>query len=163
TSMAADGPNWVTIASATPVPAAHPSLPPAAQPEVKVESKPEVRAQVQPPVRPAARPHRTVPVRRPVRPAPVRHSVQPAARIVRRAPGGGHWTVQLGVFAVHADALRLARRVRAKGFGVRLAPLRFRGRLLWRVSAQAEPTRAAALQLARRLARAGLRGDLLRQ
>jgi hypothetical protein len=59
--------------------------------------------------------------------------------------------------------LRLAGRVRAKGFGVRLAPLRIRGRLLWRVTAQAEPTRAAALQLARRLGRAGLRGDLLRQ
>jgi cell division septation protein DedD len=150
-------------AAPTPVPAAHPAPPP----EIRSEAKPKVQAhaqpQVQPSVRPRVTPRRTAPVHRPVRSVPLRHPRHPAARTARRAPTGGHWTVQLGVFAVHADALRLAGRVRAKGFGVHLTPLRIRGRLLWRVTAQTEPTRAAALQLARRLGRAGLRGDLLRQ
>ena len=150
-------------AAPAPVPAAPPARPPASKPEAQPEAKAEVKPQVQPSVRLAAAPHRTAPVRRPVRRAPVRHPARPVARTARRTAAGGHWTVQLGVFAVHADALRLAGRVRAKGFGVRLTPLRIRGRLLWRVTAQAEPTRAAALQLARRLGRAGLRGDLLRQ
>ncbi len=163
----APAPSAQTPAAPLPVPAAKP----APTPEVETEAKPQIPPQapsqvphsVTPPTRPAATVHRAAPVRRPVRAAPQRRPPRPAPPVRRRARSAGHWTVQLGVFAVHADALRLAGRARAKGFGVRLAPLRLRGRLLWRVTGQAEPTRAAALQLARRFERAGLRGDLLHQ
>ena len=151
-------PSARTSAAPAPVPAA----PPVPAPEIRAETAPKVAPRTAPqvappsvhPVPPPAPPHRTAPARRPVRTLP------PVNRLGRVS---GHWTVQLGVFALHGDALRFAGRVRAKGFGVRLSPLRLRGRLLWRVTAQAEPTRAAALQLAGRLGRAGLRGDLLRQ
>ena len=100
---------------------------------------------------------------------PVRHETRalpdrrPARATVRRRPAGARWIVQLGVFAVHADALRLQRRVRSKGFSTELSRLHLGGRVLWRVSAGSEPTRAAALSLARRLHRAGVRSALLRQ
>ncbi|MGC8518016.1 MAG: SPOR domain-containing protein [Steroidobacteraceae bacterium] len=153
--------------AAAPVPAARPvpasEIQTEAKPKVPSEVPPQVQHPATPSARPAAKAHRAAPVHRPVRTAPQRRPTRPAPVVNRRAHTGGHWTVQLGVFAVHADALRLAGRVRAKGFAVRLASLRLRGRLLWRVTGQAEPTRAAALRLARRLERAGVRGDLLRQ
>lgn len=76
---------------------------------------------------------------------------------------GPRWIVQLGVFAIHGDALRLARRVRSHGVGVRVSPMRGRGRRLWRVSTTAVRGRAAGFALARRLRRMGIKGELLRQ
>ena len=71
------------------------------------------------------------------------------------------WVVQLGYFSVHANALRLARRLRVKGFRVSVSPSRVRGRILWRVWSGPVGSRAAAAHLARRLRSAGLRGEVL--
>ncbi|MGC8520426.1 MAG: SPOR domain-containing protein [Steroidobacteraceae bacterium] len=110
---------------------------------------------VQPhPVAPRAQP-RPVPQARPV-------ARQAAAHAAARPPAGPRWAVQLGVFAFHADALRLAQRVRARGIPVGITPLDIRGRRLWRVASGSVRGRSAALALARRLSGFGFKGELLR-
>lgn len=71
------------------------------------------------------------------------------------------WVVQLGTFAQHANALRLAHRLRAKGFHVSIHAEHTRRRELWRVVAGPEATRPAAVRLTRRLRAAGVHGELL--
>ncbi len=94
---------------------------------------------------------------------PVPQARPVARQAAARPPAGPRWAVQLGVFAFHADALRLAQRVRARGIPVRITPLHIRGRLLWRVASGSVRGRPAALALARRLSGLGFKGELLRQ
>jgi cell division septation protein DedD len=91
--------------------------------------------------------------------APAKAQAQPT----HRTASGAHWGIQLGVFAYHADALRLAHRVHARGVPVHITSLTLRGRRLWRVTAGPVKSRAAALKLARRLRSLGLKGNLRRQ
>jgi cell division septation protein DedD len=69
--------------------------------------------------------------------------------------------VQLGVFAEHRNAVRLASLLGHRGFRVSVSPVRVRSRVLWRVSTAPPQARAAALHLAARLRAAGHRGDVL--
>jgi cell division septation protein DedD len=89
----------------------------------------------------------------------------PAHRTVRHAPArassSGRWVVQLGVFAEHRNAVRLASLLGHRGFRVSVSPVRVRSRVLWRVSTAPPQARAAALHLAARLRAAGHRGDVL--
>ena len=103
------------------------------------------------------------PKTQPVTHLPARASAKAQARPAHHPAAGGHWGVQLGVFAYHVDALRLAHRVHARGLPVHVTSLTLRGRRLWRVTAGPVESRAAALKLARRLRSLGLKGNLRRQ
>ncbi len=98
-------------------------------------------------------------------PLPPRQARPAAARSAASERPAAHpsraWVVQLGYFSVHANALRLARRLRQKDVRVRITPSRVRGRVLWRVWAGPLSSRAAAAHLARRLRSIGLRGEVL--
>lgn len=148
------------LGGATPVPAP-PVRTSAASPKPKPKPAPAPAAAPKPrppapaPVRPAARP---VPQTEPR----TRAAVAPASK-VRPSVSAAPWVVQLGVFAFHADALRLSGRVRARGVPVRIMPLHLSGRLLWKVVTGAVRGRAAGLALQRRLDGFGLKGELLRQ
>ena len=129
------------------------TAPPAVTSKVKPEPEPPPQAAAA--IRPKAKP---LPQER----AAARAAVAPARR-TRHATSGAQWAVQLGVFALRGDALRLGQRVRARGIPVRITPLHIRGRLLWRVATGAVSGHAAGLALARRLRGLGLKGELLRQ
>ena len=90
-----------------------------------------------------------------------RASPRAAVRRGPQRPVSGGWVVQLGYFSIHSNALRLAHRLRVKGFRVSVSPSRVRGRLLWRVWSGPVRSRAAAMHLARRLRLVGLRGEVL--
>lgn len=110
---------------------------------------------------PAAPRPRTRPATKPV--PPTAHPAARHTRPMQRAPARSRWVVQLGVFAVHADAMRLRKRVRARGIPVRVTTLRLGGRRLWRVRTGTVRGRSAGLALVRRVRGLGLKGELLRQ
>jgi DedD protein len=74
--------------------------------------------------------------------------------------GSGAWVVQLGSFAQHANAERLARRVKAQGFRVSVSQ-ESSGRRLYRVRVGPAQDRSAATQLATQLQAAGHRGAVV--
>jgi DedD protein len=115
------------------------------------------------PAKPHPAPSRPRPKAKPAKHAPARTPAKAQTRPVHGTASGGHWGVQLGVFAYHADALRLAHRVHARGLPVHITSLTLRGRRLWRVTAGPVASRAAALKLAHRLRSLGLKGNLRRQ
>jgi len=80
---------------------------------------------------------------------------------VREAASSGGWVVQLGSFASHANANRLARSLSRKGFRMSVSPARGGSRTLWRVRAGPAHDRAGAMRLAARLRGLGHRGELL--
>ncbi len=112
---------------------------------------------------PAAQPSSPHPKAKPAQHLTARAPAKAKARLAHRPASGGHWGVQLGVFAYHVDALRLAHRVHVRGLPVHITSLMLRGRRLWRVAAGPVGTRAAALKLSRRLRSLGLKGNLRRQ
>jgi cell division septation protein DedD len=69
--------------------------------------------------------------------------------------------VQLGVFAKHANANRLAQELKEKGFHTLVSESSSRGRTLWRVRAGPFAERAAAEQLSARLRTAGHAGSVV--
>src|SRR5207253_3630775 len=96
-------------------------------------------------------------------------SAPPAKRVTTPATSGpasgeggpGGWVVQLGSFAQHANAERLARQVRARGLRVRV-PQECSGRRLFRVRVGGPgQDRAAATQLAAQLHAAGHSGAIV--
>jgi DedD protein len=104
----------------------------------------------------------------PPRGARARSSLQvaqtPAHRVRRKAAAGASsagWVVQLGSFADHGNAVRLARSLAARGFRMSVSPARAGARVLWRVRAGPAPNRAGALHLATRLRALGHRGEVL--
>ncbi len=119
-----------------------------------------------PTVEPASRP---VPARSPARHTAAGHPAlqvaKPAAhQAVRegRSPASSRgWVVQLGVFADHRNAVRLAGMLQRRGFRIAVAPVRVRSRSLWRVITSPPQSRAAALHVAARWRAAGHRGDVL--
>jgi DedD protein len=74
--------------------------------------------------------------------------------------GSGGWVVQLGSFAQHANAERLARQVKAQGFKVSVSQ-ESSGRRLYRVRVGPTQDRALATQLATQLQAAGHRGAIV--
>jgi cell division septation protein DedD len=68
------------------------------------------------------------------------------------------WVVQLGVFASHENAERLALEVRVKGFKASVSPIMVASRKLYRVRVGPTPDRAAAQELQGRLRAAGRPG-----
>jgi DedD protein len=74
--------------------------------------------------------------------------------------GSGGWVVQLGSFAQHANAERLARQVKAQGFRVSVSQ-ESSGRRLYRVRVGPAQDRSAATQLATQLQAAGHRGAIV--
>jgi cell division septation protein DedD len=99
-------------------------------------------------------------------PAPVRPAatvVPPTPAPARSAPApaqSGAWMVQLGSFASRANAERLARQLRARGFQAGVSQ-GSSGRHLFRVRAGPTQTRAAAESLAAKLRAAGHNGAIV--
>ncbi len=84
-------------------------------------------------------------------------SEKPSASTPAARPESG-WAVQLGSFASHDNALRLARELRRKGFAVIVSESSSKGRRLWRVRVGPESDRPAAVALDARLRSAGYKG-----
>jgi DedD protein len=86
---------------------------------------------------------------------------QPTASPAGSGEGGsGAWVVQLGSFAQHANAERLARQVKSQGFRVSVSQ-ESSGRRLYRVRVGPAQDRAAASGLATQLQAAGHRGAVV--
>lgn len=95
-------------------------------------------------------------------PAPQRSTR--AAAVTERPPAegaAGAWMVQLGVFANHANADRLAQQLREKGFHASVTENGSGSRTLWRVRAGPVADRTAAEQLDARLRAAGHPGSVV--
>ncbi|MGH8209219.1 MAG: SPOR domain-containing protein, partial [Steroidobacteraceae bacterium] len=97
------------------------------------------------------------------RPAPALRSpvAQRADAAGKTASSTGGWMVQLGVFANHANADRLARELKGQGFHALVSQNSGAGRTLWRVRAGPVAERAAAEQLGARLRAAGHAGSIV--
>jgi DedD protein len=88
----------------------------------------------------------------------------PTHQAVREASSAAStrgWVVQLGSFADHGNASRLARSLSAKGFRMSVSRARAGSRVLWRVRAGPARDRAGARRLAARLRALGHRGEIL--
>jgi DedD protein len=88
----------------------------------------------------------------------------PTHQAVREASSAAStrgWVVQLGSFADHGNASRLARSLSAKGFRMSVSRARAGSRVLWRVRAGPAHDRAGARHLAARLRALGHRGEIL--
>ena len=110
--------------------------------------------------RPAAAPQGAPPPE-PSAPPPAKRVTTPATSGPASGEGGpGGWVVQLGSFAQHANAERLARQVRARGFKVSVSQ-DSSGRRLYRVRVGPGQDRAAATQLAAQLHAAGHSGAIV--
>ncbi len=97
----------------------------------------------------------------PSAPAPAKRVTTPATSGPASGEGGpGGWVVQLGSFAQHANAERLARQVRARGFKVSVSQ-ESSGRRLYRVRVGPGQDRTAATQLAAQLHAAGHSGAIV--
>ncbi len=78
-----------------------------------------------------------------------------------KSSGSGEWMVQLGVFANHANAERLAQELKGKGFHTVVSETGGGRRTLWRVRAGPVAERTAAEQLNARLRNAGHPGSVV--
>lgn len=140
----------------------------AAGPEAPVESHPESTPTRQgpPPGEPAATAQS--PASTPAVPQPsegtgrgLQAAKSAAHPTLREATASGGWVVQLGSFASHRNANRLARSLSRKGFHVSVSPAKAGSRTLWRVRAGPAHDHAGAVRLAARLRGLGHRGELL--
>jgi DedD protein len=96
--------------------------------------------------------------------APVPDAVTPASRAKPNAapepaPGGG-WMIQLGSFASRANAERLVRELKTKGYAAFLTDSTSAGRTLYRVRVGPPSDHATAQTLAAKLRAAGHPGSL---
>ncbi len=85
-----------------------------------------------------------------------------ADQTASRSRSRTRWAVQVGVFALRGDALRMQQRVRALGVPSRISRMSLRGRIVWRVIAGPVTGSTAGQGLARRLRVHGIKGELLR-
>jgi DedD protein len=137
-------------AAPPPPAAALPETRPAAPERATPADKASAPAHGAPPPGPSAAPA----ARPPATPA----SAAPAAGSAET--GSGAWVVQLGSFAQHANAERLARAVRVQGFKVSVSQ-ESSGRRLYRVRVGPAQDRAAATALAAQLHAAGHSGAIV--
>ncbi len=137
--------------SAAPEPPVPLEAAPASAPPVEAaprETRPAAAPQGAPPPEPSA-------------PPPAKRVTTPATSGPASGEGGpGGWVVQLGSFAQHTNAERLARQVRARGFKVSVSQ-DSSGRRLYRVRVGPGQDRAAATQLAAQLHAAGHSGAIV--
>jgi DedD protein len=84
-----------------------------------------------------------------------------AAALAEKPSSTGGWMVQLGVFANHANADRLAEELKGQGFQALVSESSGGSRPLWRVRAGPVAERAAAEQLNARLRAAGHAGSIV--
>jgi len=144
-------PRNAAAGSAAPVPPVPLEAAPASAPPVEAaprETRPAAAPQGAPPPEPSA-------------PPPAKRVTTPATSGPASGEGGpGGWVVQLGSFAQHANAERLARQVRARGFKVSVSQ-ESSGRRLYRVRVGPGQDRAAATQLAAQLHAAGHSGAIV--
>ena len=94
------------------------------------------------------------------KPAATRVAAVKAAAQPADSSGSGAWLVQLGSFASHANAERLAQQLRDGGYKVNVSQAS-KGRHLYRVLVGPAHDRAAAAQLAAKLQAAGHRGAIV--
>ena len=94
------------------------------------------------------------------KPAATRVAAVKAAAPPADSSGSGAWLVQLGSFASHANAERLAQQLRDGGYKVNVSQAS-KGRHLYRVLVGPAHDRAAAAQLAAKLQAAGHRGAIV--
>jgi DedD protein len=94
------------------------------------------------------------------KPAATRVAAVKAAAPPADSSGSGAWLVQLGSFASHANAERLAQQLRDGGYKVNVSQAS-NGRHLYRVLVGPAHDRAAAAQLAAKLQAAGHRGAIV--
>ena len=94
------------------------------------------------------------------KPAATRVAAVKAAAQPADSSGAGAWLVQLGSFASHANAERLAQQLRDGGYKVNVSQAS-NGRHLYRVLVGPAHDRAAAAQLAAKLQAAGHRGAIV--
>jgi len=94
------------------------------------------------------------------KPAATRVAAVKAAAAPADSSGSGAWLVQLGSFASHANAERLAQQLRDGGYKVNVSQASS-GRHLYRVLVGPAHDRAAAVQLAAKLQAAGHRGAIV--
>lgn len=150
-----------------PAPVAPPLVPPA------VPTAAAPAAAVSAPARPTAEPPGEPPPANAIAepaapavlaPAPQAKPAAPAASLPPPAaparPTGG-FVVQVGTFGQKANAERLVKDLRAKGFDAFVSELERGGKPLFRVRVGPAGTREAAADLARRLATAGQAGQLV--
>jgi DedD protein len=88
---------------------------------------------------------------------------RPADSAPKPAPANGAaaskgWAVQLGVFASRANADRLAKQVKGKGYAVTVNETSGNGKRLWRVRVGPEAERPAAVALSAKLRAEGHKG-----
>lgn len=76
-------------------------------------------------------------------------------------PAESGWAVQVGSFASRANAERLARNIKAKGFAATVSEFSTKGRRLWRVRVGPEPDHDAAVALRAKLRSAGYSGAVV--
>ena len=123
---------------------------------------PDVAARAQPGATPAAAPQappgvaaqaasRPAPNAPPSRPAPSVDAAPPAAEPAPSPPGGGGFSVQVGAFADAAPAEQLARKLRAQGLPVYVAPAAGSDARKWRVRVGPLADRGDAERIAERL------------
>lgn len=94
-------------------------------------------------------------------PAPARPATQPAPPRTQPAAATGTFVVQLGSFRDRANADRLVRDMKAKGFSAFIAPITSGGRELYRVRVGPSRDRSAAEALAADLRKIGQTGSIV--
>jgi DedD protein len=138
-----------------------PSAPvaPAAEPQAPQAAAAKAPSALAPPSTPAAPPPAGAPPSAIVTPRPA----APQATPVTLTGGGGKgWMVQLGSFASHVNAQRLARQLSGRGFQVSIVR-GTSGRRLYRVLVGPTRDRGGALKLAARLRAAGHSGSVVQR
>jgi DedD protein len=112
------------------------------------------------PVEPVAEPavEAVPPAAEPVAAPP--ESPKPAAQ-PEAVPAGGRWWAQLGSFSARDNADRLAKQLRAAGYGIDVSKINANGKELFRVRAGPVQSRADAQALQARLASAGHKATIV--
>jgi len=147
-STASTGASNNTDSSANPSSnTASPSAPAAPAPQPSPVPTPAAPLAQQPAAAPAPKVHTQAPA-----PSP---SPPPAAK----APAGGAWSVQLGLFSKHENAEKMLSEAKAKGFNVAISTADPKG--MFHVHAVGLADRAAAQALVQRLKDQGLPGAVV--
>jgi DedD protein len=157
-----DGQNPGAPAAPQPAPDAAVNLPAPAAPASTEPGRAipgEAAAPAPPPAPPVATPPATHPMA--AAPAVVPAPATEAVAVPNQRAERGSFVVQLGTFSSRANADRLARDMKAKGFAAFVVPVASNGRELFRVRVGPTRDRASAESLAAELKRAGQSGSIV--
>ena len=157
TAVAGVAPSRVS-AAASPAPVAAPATTASPPPAPAAGTPPSRRTAT------AARPAtvtRSATVTRTVRATPAATPSRPSPERRPASSSGDRWTIQIGSFADRANALRLARRWKARGYAAYVSSAGRGARALHRVRMGAFSNRDAALAFARKLRSQGQRASVV--